>query len=62
MIGHIGAQYKQVPMCRCIKFWNPSIATNLWDLVETDQLGSRETYGVGTDQQPTMPSAALITG
>jgi len=31
-------------------------------LVETNQLGSRETYRGGTEQQPTMPSAALITG
>jgi len=31
-------------------------------LVETDQLGSRETYGGGTEQKPTMPSSALITG
>jgi len=31
-------------------------------LVETDQLGSRETYRRGTEQQPAMPSAAWITG
>jgi len=40
-----------------------SIATNLWDSsTEKDQLGSRETYGGGTEQQLTMPLAALITG
>ena len=35
---------------------------SLRTLVATDQLGRRETYGGGTEQQPTMPSAALITG
>ena len=34
---------------------------NFGTLVETDQLGSRETYGGGTEQQTVMPLAALIT-